>query len=385
MLNYEFPPMGGGAGSATYNIAKELVKMGHSVDVLTSKIENQKAKEVLDGINVFRVFSWRNSIHDCGLKGAYSYLFFAALKIRKLCKKNRYDVLHYFFSLPTGLLSLLPGIHRKIPYIVSLRGSDVPYYDTYSRKVHVFHMILKPVNKYIWKRAKKIVALSWGLKLTAQRTAPELHMEVIPNGVETDIFKPIDQEKYNSKNLNLITVSRLINRKGINHILEALSKLNDKKITLMVVGIGNYEKNLKDLCKKLMLNDVVTFHGYHPREKLSELYNKADVFILPSLAESFGLVFAEAMACRLPIIGGRTGGVPDLVKEENGILVEPGNIKEIQNAILEMRDNIGKRLLMGEANRKRVLNHYSWKYVAKRYFDIYQDTLNIDTMLHSSK
>lgn len=372
MLNYEFPPMGGGAGSATYNIAKELVKMGHCVDVLTSKIGNQESKEVLDGINVFRVYSWRNSIHDCGFKGAYSYLFFAAFQLRKLCKSNSYDILHYFFSLPTGLLSLLPGIHRKIPYIVSLRGSDVPYYDIYNNKVHAFHMILKPVNKYIWKRAKKIVALSNGLKLTALRTAPELQMEIIPNGVETDLFKPASHEKKSNQNFKLITVSRLINRKGIDHILEALAKLNDKRITLMVVGIGNYGNYLKNLCNKLMLNGVVTFHGYQPREKLPELYNEADVFILPSLAESFGLVFAEAMACGLPIIGGRTGGVPDLVKAENGILVEPGNIDEIQNAIITMFDNIKGRIAMRKANRKKAVAYYSWKNSALNYLRIYQ-------------
>ena len=73
LLNYEFSPMGGGASNATYNIAKELVALGHHVDVLTSKIKPQKNQETIEGFNVYRVPSWRKGIHDCGMRGAYSF------------------------------------------------------------------------------------------------------------------------------------------------------------------------------------------------------------------------------------------------------------------------------------------------------------------------
>ncbi|VAW33849.1 hypothetical protein MNBD_DELTA03-1713, partial [hydrothermal vent metagenome] len=115
LLNYEFPPMGGGAGNATYNIARELAKLGHHVDVLTSKIKPQKERETIAGFNVYRVSSWRKGIHDCGIRGAYSFLFFAGFKLQQLIRSNQYDILHYFFSLPTGLLSLFPGPHRRLP------------------------------------------------------------------------------------------------------------------------------------------------------------------------------------------------------------------------------------------------------------------------------
>ncbi|MCD6184580.1 MAG: glycosyltransferase family 4 protein [Deltaproteobacteria bacterium] len=377
MLNYEFPPMGGGAGNATDNISKNLALTGHDVTVLSSRYGEQPPFEVKNGVKIYRVFSWRNSIHDCGFKGAYTYIFFAAIKLWKLNRTQKFDILHFFFSLPTGLLSLLPWAFKNTPYIVSLRGSDVPYYDIYNKKVHLFNLILKPVNKYIWKKAKKVVALSRGLKTTALRTAPKQSFEVIPNGVETDLFKPSFKpgpcKKHSARQLRLITVSRLINRKGIDHILEALAELNDKDVELLIVGTGSYENSLKKICSELKLDNVVTFYGYCPREQLFKLYNKADVFILPSLAESFGLVFAEAMACGLPVIGGRTGGVPDLVKEENGILVEPGNIAEIKDAVVKMKQGQKMRVCMGEANRKRVLEYYSWRKVAQKYYQIYQE------------
>jgi glycosyltransferase involved in cell wall biosynthesis len=262
-----------------------------------------------------------------------------------------------------------------MPYIVSLRGSDVPFYDIYNKKVHFFNLILRPVNKYIWKKARQVVALSEGLKMTVLRTAPNQQIEVIPNGVETDIFRPMYSKEPSNSKLRLITVSRLINRKGIDHILEALAKLNGKKIKLLIVGTGNYENVLKKTCLILGLNDVVSFYGYCQRERLSKLYNKSDVFILPSLAESFGIVFAEAMACELAVIAGRTGGVPALVKNENGILVEPGNVKEIKNAIIRMKNFTEMRISMGKLNRKRVIDHYSWTRCTLEYLKIYRSEI----------
>ena len=87
LLNYEFPPMGGGASVATYNIAKHLVELGHHVDILTSKIRGQKSIENIDGVTVYRVTSFRHSIHDCGMLGAFSFLFFAVFRFIQLTRK----------------------------------------------------------------------------------------------------------------------------------------------------------------------------------------------------------------------------------------------------------------------------------------------------------
>lgn len=375
MLNYEYPPMGGGAGNATCNIAKELVRMGHNVTVLTSNVGGQPKEEIQDGVRILRVFSWRKGIHDCGLRGAYSYLIAAAIKLIQLRRQHSFDILHYFFGLPTGLLSFLPWAYRKTPYIVSLRGSDVPYYDIFSRNVHLLNLLLRPITRSIWRGAAKVVALSDNLQQTALRTAPSHKIEVIPNGVEADLFSPPAVPPETSGRLSLLTVSRLINRKGIDHILAALARLGDPQIELHIVGTGNCEAPLKALCTQLGLDKAVTFHGYHPRKELPHFYNQADVFILPSLAESFGLAFAEAMACGLPIIGTRTGGITDLVKEDNGILVEPANVEELCQAIIHMKEEPAMRAAMAQANRQRILAHYTWGAMARSYLAFYRDVV----------
>lgn len=371
LLNYEFPPLGGGAGKATYNIAKELSRLGHDIDVLTSRMKGQKTEEQIEGFRVHRVSSWRKSIHDCGFLGALTFVFFAYFKFSQLTNNNHYDVIHYFFGLPTGFLSLLPGTHKTTPYIVSLRGSDVPLYDAYNKNLQYTHKILKPFTTYIWKKAKKVVAVTKSLKITALKTAPAQDIIVIPNGVEMDSFKPVEKTKRPDDTLRLLSVTRLIERKGVEHILQALAELKDQNITLLVVGTGNYENNLKHICEDLLLNDLVTFYGYCPREKLSALYSQSDVFVLPSLAEAFGNVFAEAMAYGLPIIGTRIGGIIDLVDDENGILVEPGNVEEIKQAIMTMKHSPDIRTRMKKTNRKKIVENYKWETVAQQYLALY--------------
>ncbi len=372
LLNYEFPPIGGGAGKATCNLAKELARLGHQVEVLTSRLSGQPLKEKINGFTVYRVMSWRKGIHDCGFRGAISYLFFAAFVFLRLTRKNQYDVIHYFFGLPTGFLSLLPGPHRKTPYFISLRGSDVPGYDNYNKTLQKVHRLLLPLTKKIWKDATQIVALSASLKETARKTAPSQAIKVIPNGVDSIFFRTALSENNEKKGLKLISVARLIERKGIQNILYALAELRDPEISFLIVGTGNYEEELKKLCKELSLDNSVLFYGFCHPQKLHKLLVQNDVFILTSLAESFGMAFVEAMACGLPIIGADIGGIPDLIGKENGILVAPGDINQIKGAILKIKKSKQLRIQMSRANIEKMMEYYNWKSVTKQYIAIYQ-------------
>jgi hypothetical protein len=114
-VNYEFPPVGGGAAYASLATARELVAMGHRVDFLTAATPGARQDEDIDGVKVLRVRCHRRSVHDIGLMGALSFVAFAAPRLRTLAKRNRYDAIHYYFGLPTGLLSLVPGAHRRRP------------------------------------------------------------------------------------------------------------------------------------------------------------------------------------------------------------------------------------------------------------------------------
>ena len=369
--------MGGGAGNATFNIARELVKLGHSVDVLTSRYRDQLGEEVIEGIKVYRVTSWRHGIHDCGLSGALSYVFFAFFKLRKLHHNNHYDLLHYFFSLPTGLLSLYShGICGR-PYILSLRGSDVPGYDTSSLKLNVLHRLLKPITRRIWRKAEKVVALSHVFRELALQTLPSQPIHVIYNGIDTEIFKLGAARQEDLKNgFRLLCVSRLIERKGMDYLFQAVAAIKDLKIQVGLVGTGSHEQKLKRKAKELGIEGRVHFYGYKPPHELARLYNQADIFVLPSLSESFGMVLLEAMSCGLPIIASQVGGIPEIVESgKNGILVSSGSAAEIEKAVRCLLDDPLLRSRLSQNNISKIRSQFTWDKIAVQYQSVYHEAL----------
>lgn len=375
LLNYEFPPVGGGAGYATANIAAGLVEQGIEAEVLTSRINGEEDGEKVNGVPVHRVPSWRVDIHNCGLRGAYTYVMTAALKRRQLLASQHFDLEHYFFSMPTGLLTLMPDAGNAPPYIVSLRGSDVPGYDPFNTKVERLHKVMKPVTRRIWRRAKKVVALSDALATTAKETAPELDIEVIPNGIDTEQFSPPERRHPRSP-VRLITVARLLERKGIQTILEACCQPTVLPVELQIVGTGPYETTLRRMVDFFGLSERVKFLGFIPNEELPNYYRRSDIFVLPSETESFGLVFAEAMSCGLPIAASNVGGIPETVRDGvDGLLCPPGDPWRLRENIVRLIESVDTRRKISISQRRRILENYPWGHIAARYADVYREVL----------
>jgi glycosyltransferase involved in cell wall biosynthesis len=375
LLNYEFPPAGGGAGYATRNIARCLRGMGVEADVLTARIQGEVDGGEFEGVPVHRVASWRKGLHDCGLRGAWTYVLAAAFKRRKLHAQNHYDLEHFFFSLPTGLLSLLPGAPRSVPSVVSIRGSDVPGYDPFNRKIEIIHSITKPITRRIWKKAGKVVSLSEALAGIAKNTLPDLDYGVIPNGINEVHFSP-PESREEAPRLRLVTVARLLKRKGIGVIIEACAKPEPLPVELTIVGTGPHEETLRANVDAMGIGDRVRFMGYVPNDELPELYRTMDVFVLPSETESFGLVFTEAMSCELPILASDVGGIPETVRHGiDGLLCPPGCPELLRANIEWMIENPDGRIGMGKSGRSRILERYTWNKVAKRYLDTYKAVL----------
>jgi len=378
ILNHEFPPLGGGAGRASYYIAKELVKMGEAVDVLTTSNGLLPNFEIMHGINVYRIYGRRRSTLDNNvIITTCSYLLIGTLKALRLLKRNRHDVIFSFFSIPAGLVGVILRFLFRIPVIVSLRGSDVPFHNPDEFRLQI--LALRPLIKLIWKRSSRVVALSEGLRNTARKTLPKCRYDIVHNGVDIELFRPIGTRTVSDTNgVRLITVSRLVECKGIQYLFRALAELcsevdDNSKLKLLVVGEGNYRGKLEDLVEKLNLERIVKFYGFCPNEKLPELYNQADVFVLPSLTESFGQVFGEAMACGLPIIGTNVGGIPEVVIDrENGLLVQPGDVAGLKKALGLLINNEMLRRAMRGKNVGRIKKHFEWAAAAAKYREIYR-------------
>jgi glycosyltransferase involved in cell wall biosynthesis len=304
---------------------------------------------------------------------AASYLVAALPLIRQLLRTHKYDAVHVFFSLPTG--ALLPFLRlRGVPVVVSLRGSDVPGYDLHNRPLQWAHRLLTPLTRWIWRRADRVVAVCDSLGQLALRTWPDLRYTVVPNGVDLTLFHPADPATPRlSKRIRCVAVARLIERKGLGDLIRALAMLERGRFELEIVGGGSDQRVLRDLATRLGVADEVLFSGPLPRAEVAERYQAADLFTLPSSAEAFGNVFAEALASGLPIVGSTTGGIPDLVDHgSNGLLVPPGDVQALAGAIRYLADDPELRAEMAVRNRARAETTLEWAQVTRRYLSIYE-------------
>lgn len=188
--------------------------------------------------------------------------------------------------------------------------------------------------------------------------------------------------EFDGRNFRLLFVGSVIERKGLCYLLEALAMLSDSRIELDVVGDTQDEPGylieIKKLIRDHRLDDQVKFHGHvTDSEQLKQLYRKADIFVLPSLYETFGIVLLEAMSFGLPIVATTAGAIPELVKNgERGILVPPKKPQAIANAIVELIDSQAKREQYssnGVEYIKRVKHIYSWDTVGERIYTVLEE------------
>jgi glycogen synthase len=375
VLNYEYPPLGGGAAVATAALAHGLAERGVVVDVVTAGAESgtQAADEAEQRLTVYRVRSRRTGIHQAGMADAGSYLIAALPLIRRLMRAHSYDAIHVYFSLPTG--ALLPFLRlRGTPVVVSLRGSDVPGYDPHNRGLQVAHRLLAPLTRWIWRRADRVVAVCESLGQLARVTYPDLRYSVVPNGVDLELFHPAAAPRQSpTRAIRCLAVARLIERKGLGDLIRGLALLERGRFQLDIVGGGADERTLRDLAVANGVAGEVRFLGPLPRAEVARRYREADLFTLPSSAEAFGNVFAEALASGLPIVSSAVGGIPDLVEHgTNGLLVKPGDIKGLAAAICYLADDPELRMGMAERNRAKAEATLEWSHVTRRYLSTYE-------------
>lgn len=381
IANYEFPPVGGGASKVSFNLARTLVGRGHEVHVLTSRYGDLPGLETIDGVRIHRVWSWRNGIHDSGLRGAFTYLLAALPRLRKILSSDRIDVVHFFFGLPTGLLSLYSHSIRHTPYIVSLRGSDVPLYDQDSRKLLFLHKLTKPLSHRIWRHASGVFAVSRGLREMAEESFPDVDVDVIYNGVDVDV-DVVDEARVGDKHrigepLRIICVSRLIPRKGISDLLEALATLPELDYQLTVIGAGPSDFSLRNLAVQRSIANKVRFFGYRPASELTNHYISSDICVLPTRSDAFANVILEAMAAALPVVATKVGGVAEAVIDgETGILVDASAPDQLAEAVQALARDPALRRRLGRAGQQRVRDKFTWAENARRHVVAYEQACN---------
>ncbi len=374
IINYEFPPIGGGGGVATYYIARELAQKGHAVNVLTSHFRELRWRETLEEIEIFRVPVLRKRRDYCSVIEMASFILSSLPMLFYLILTRRYDLIHIFFGVPSGPLGYVAKKLFGIPYLIRMGGGDVPGFRPFQYK-HLYK-ILKPAFNVLWRNADFLVANSDGLRDMAVKAFPNLPIQVIPNGVDLERFTN-GHARCPAEEVRMLFVSRLIRRKGLQFLIDAIPQVVKEAkypFTIKVVGDGPDKDGFVAQAEELGVGRYFRFVGYVDHGKLPEYYLDADVFILPSLAEGMPNVVLEAIGSGLPVVATRVAGSEDLVRDgDNGFLVEPRDVNALAQALIALINQRGLREKMG-LRSKHIARGYSWEFVAEAYARLYEQT-----------
>ena len=369
-VTQRFPPAIGGVERHVGRLSTELAAAGHSVEVITTDLLRDRPFARLappvdpDPLPVARHRAFPLAIVPHGLGIVAPGLVADVLR-------RPADVVHaHAFGYPPTWAGTLRKRLRGTPLVLTAHsdmGSGSSASKTYARVV----------ARSTLCQADRVVALTQGerSRLTALGVDPE-RIAVIPNGVDLEEFPAARPPRTSGGPYVILYVGRLYpEQKGISTLMQAFGELPRTSATeLRLVGedwggLAVVERATRDRA----LAGSVHALGVVPRAALVGEMLRADVLVLPSTFEPFGIVLLEAMAAGLPVIASRVGGIPEIVSDgETGILVRPGDPAELRDAIERLRSDRSVGLRMGAAGRRQV-ERYSWRRIGPQFLDLFRD------------
>lgn len=363
-----------------YEAAKAIQAKGNIVRVVTMHNPGSQEHELMEGLEVFRVrylpeskeklqqdaagipAAWERGLRERLPLVPFFYAYTKAVgRLAEDC-----DIIHANWSL-SGLAALLTRRSHKLPYVVTVQGSDV--FKTLTKPVirQMVGMALRKAGKVIaLSRALKTAALGFGLR--------DERVVVIPNGVNISQFPFATAEE---KKNQVLFVGSLIERKGPLYLLQAMRLVHQSlpEANLVLVGEGDERARLEQFIAENAMADYVCLAGTQSQSAVSSLMRESRLFVLPSIEEGQGVVLMEALASGTPCVGSRVGGIPDVVTEDVGRLVEPGDVNGLAEAIRAYLTDTELWQKASAAGRQRVLEYYDWNHLADEITAIYAEVL----------
>jgi len=302
------------------------------------------------------------------------------------------------FGYQVGFNPLIVGGLNKIPFVIGPIQLPQEYTDitdfilsTGKRgfKAEVSHRltqtILSSVKPILKKINIKTIKCANALIFDSKRTADlykNTYGDILSNkiicittpGIESDLFK--ESKPLHKQDYELITVGHLSYRKGIQYLIKAMPIVIEeyRNVKLIIVGGGPYRRELESLASKLKLNKNIIFKGNVPRKYLLEYYAYSDIYIHPSLSESFPSAIREAMSVGRPVISTDVGFADEHIKNGiNGFLVKPKEVQSLASAILLLLNDEKLRLKIGKNNRKYAEKYFDYNIMAKKIYKIYEE------------
>lgn len=371
-LTQRFPPAIGGVENHVSNLATELTDRRVEVEVFTTDSARDIPFRRYTGDNTRFNFKVRR-FHALKAANLPHGLGIIAPSMLPSLLSEPCDIVHAhsygYFSTYAGTF-----VHRTrgVPLVLTTHSDP--------GRPHLQKRIFDAiVPELTLRQAQQVIAVTTSeARYLSSLGVENRRIVVIPNGINLAAFRGGREKSQDTEFLRILYVGRVyLDQKGLEILIRAASILpNSIRWRLDIVGEdwGGAAKIL-ELAQKLKIRERVRILGRLDEAKLVDAYYSADVLVMPSLFEPFGIVLLEAMASGLPIVASNVGGVPEVVDEEKtGLLVEPGNPKSLAAALEYILSNESLRRSMGRAGRKRV-SQFSWDLIVPKILKVYEQVI----------
>jgi glycosyltransferase involved in cell wall biosynthesis len=376
ICNYEYPPLGGGGGVVTAQLVDQLATR-HDVTVLTSKAFDLPEESRENGARIIRVPVLGRTKKAAGsLPSLLSYVPAAIKRGKALMKTERFDVINTHFAVPTGPVGDALARHAGIPNILSVHGGDL--YDPSKFMSPHRHWVLRRLIRGLLKRADRVVGQSKNTNANVGTFyTKDVEPVLVPLGIERPAIQPADRGAYglSDDDVLLVTVGRLVARKGLPQLIELMQGLRDKSAKLLVIGTGPEEAALKAEAAERGVEDDIRFLGGLSDQEKFDVLGMSDLYVSSSQHEGFGLVFLEGMAAGLPVICYDHGGQTDfLVDGETGYLARLNDKETLARRIQDLVIDATLRQKIADNNRTLV-ERYFIESMAEAYEALFETAL----------
>lgn len=366
VLSHEYYPIASGGVSLILELTEHLARQGFKITILTPLLPGtQEYEKISDSIEIIRINTKRKSLGNASLKELLTFGFLAVPAAIKMARQGRVDCFLSIFLVPAGLVGAIAKLFSGKPHVVFIGGADLP---SVSSKFGRVLGKIKFLLRWILHKADTVLTAE-GLENDVKKLLPSVNQTIVRNGAEVSCIAPPQREGREDKPIQLLTIGRLIERKGFFHLIDALNLVDKptlEKLRLTIVGYGPIENELAQRIKKYGLENNVIMAGGVPKKELPKYYEEADAYVFYAEPEGTSLAMVEAMAYELPVITSDVPGNRELC-QGNGFAPEYGNAQLLAKIITEFAGlDRGKLHEMGQQSRK-IAKGYDWAEISKIY------------------
>jgi glycosyltransferase involved in cell wall biosynthesis len=399
VLTSSFPRYGGdGIAQFIQSLTVQLAALGNSLTVIAPFDPAVEPVEQ-EGFEVIRFrYIWPPQLHIMGHGRALQadvhlnplayflvplYLLASFYSLMRVTRTQQTDLIHVNWVIPNGPVGALVAMIRRIPFIVSLHGSDI----FVARRNPLFSL----VARWVFQRAAAVTACSQMLREHALSLGAPEDTHLLPWGVDTTNFHPSNRSDHWRRIVDLeeggsllVSLGRMVHKKGFQTLVDALPMIlkTHPKTKLIIGGEGPIRSELAKQAEELGVADALHLPGRVAWGRVPELLSSADLFILPSIKDEAGnedglpTVLLEAMSCEIPVVASEIGGVEMVINDEkNGLLIPPGDSQTLAHKVIRLLSDPENRAALAKEARADAISRFTWKHCAQSFQDVFAQSI----------